>query len=320
MIGNLFRPQAKLARGGLHGGQTRFGQVQRLRIELDAIGITTQLARRLMQGFRRAFQQSERLAQGGVNGGQIGQVAAQGAQTIEHAGLFRLQRFAGALRAGRQIRRMRQTTMFFLQVLPALQREIEPAEFLLHPGQAFTFGVLFAGMALGGLASGGRFTPGAISARSIGGKFGAAAEGIQQTALFGSLEQRVMRMLAMNIDQELAQLFQLLGSRRAAVDEGARAASGFNHAAHQQHIVVAGQIIFPQPVGQAAIGWRGEFGRHLGARGAFAYHAGIGTLAKNQRDGIEQDGLAGAGLASEHGKTGREIQRKLFDQNEIANG
>ena len=137
--------------------------------------------------------------------------------------------------------------MFFLQVLPAWQSKVERSEFLLHPGQALAFGILFTRTALRRLAAGSKIAPGAICARSVNGKLRAAAEGIQQTPLFGGLEQRVMRMLAVNINQKFAGFFQLLGRCRATIDEGARSTGGFNYAAHQHHIVITGEVVFVQP-------------------------------------------------------------------------
>jgi hypothetical protein len=47
-----------------------------------------------------------------------------------------------------------------------------------------------------------------------------------------------------------------------------------------------------------------ELGGDLAARRAFAHHAGVGARAQHQLQRVDQDGLAGAGFAGEHGEAG----------------
>jgi hypothetical protein len=79
--------------------------------------------------------------------------------------------------------------------------------------------------------------------------------GIEQGALGIGPQQRLVGVLAMDIDQPFADFAQLLNGGRRTVDVGARAATGIDDAAQQQ-FVVAVEIIGGQPVahlGQAAI-------------------------------------------------------------------
>jgi hypothetical protein len=57
-----------------------------------------------------------------------------------------------------------------------------------------------------------------------------------------------------------------------------------------------------QPGGRAGRGV--ELGADLGARRAFAHHAGVAAVAQRQLQRVDQDGLARAGLAGQHGEAG----------------
>ena len=48
--------------------------------------------------------------------------------------------------------------------------------------------------------------------------------------------------------------------------------------------------------------------------------AGVAARAERQREGIEQDRLAGAGLAGEHGEPAGEIDVEPVDQDDVADG
>src|ERR1700688_705051 len=63
-----------------------------------------------------------------------------------------------------------------------------------------------------------------------------------------------------------------------------------------------------------------ESGNHLALFGALAHQGGLAARAERQREGIEQDRFAGAGLAGQRGKAGAEIDIQPVDQNDVANG
>ena len=46
--------------------------------------------------------------------------------------------------------------------------------------------------------------------------------------------------------------------------------------------------------------------------------AGVAALAQGQRQRVDEDGLAGAGLAGEHGEAGVEFEFERIDDDEIA--
>ena len=60
--------------------------------------------------------------------------------------------------------------------------------------------------------------------------------------------------------------------------------------------------------------------RHLPFGGTVAHQRDIAARAERERKGIEQDRLAGAGLAGEHRETGGEVDVEPIDQNDVADG
>ena len=60
-----------------------------------------------------------------------------------------------------------------------------------------------------------------------------------------------------------------------------------------------------------------EFRRELGALGAFAHQGGVATAADQELDRVDEDRLAGAGLAGERGEARAELERRSFDDDEV---
>ena len=75
----------------------------------------------------------------------------------------------------------------------------------------------------------------------------AAAEGVEQRALAVALEQQLVLVLAVDVDQQLAQLAQLRGGGRAPVHERARAAGRVHGAAHEAGAVALVEILRREP-------------------------------------------------------------------------
>jgi len=320
VLRDVFGAQAELSGGVLHGGDAHLGVAQGLWVEVDALCVAGEFARGLVQGVGRAFQHAQVFAQGRVDFGQFGEVAARVAQAGQDAVAVVVEQRGGGLGAGQEIGGMRQAAVFFQQGQPAFRGEGQGGQFVDRPGEAFALGFLFAGVGLGILAARAGVLPGAECAGGVGGKLAGAGIGIEQAALFGTFQQGVVGMLAVDIDQVLARRLELLDGGSAAVDEGARAAAGFDHAAQQQHALLPRQIVLVQQGDQFGQAVERELGRHFRALRAFAHHAGLGALAQDQGKGIEQDRLAGAGLAGEHGKSGMEVQVEAIDQDEVSEG
>ena len=63
-----------------------------------------------------------------------------------------------------------------------------------------------------------------------------------------------------------------------------------------------------------------EHGGHLALLGALPHQRLVAAPAQRQGKSIEQDRLAGAGLAGEHGKAFGEIDVEPVDQDDVADG
>ena len=61
-------------------------------------------------------------------------------------------------------------------------------------------------------------------------------------------------------------------------------------------------------------------GNHLTLLGAVAHQGDVAARAKGKGKSIEQDGFAGSGFASQHGKTGAEIDVQPIDKDDVADG
>src|SRR5690606_36429726 len=66
-------------------------------------------------------------------------------------------------------------------------------------------------------------------------------------------------------------------------------------------------------------GIEGEARRHFGARTAVADDAAVRAAAEHEHERIDQNGLTGAGLASEHGQARGGLEIERADDGEIAN-
>jgi hypothetical protein len=108
-----------------------------------------------------------------------------------------------------------------------------------------------------------------------------------------------------------ASLAQLRGTWRAAVDPGAALALRVDHAAQQQRGAAPGvEAGFVQP-GRQQEAARVELGGDVGARRALAHHPGVAAAAQRQLQRVDQDGLARAGLAGQHGEAGAQVHFQL---------
>jgi len=88
--------------------------------------------------------------------------------------------------------------------------------------------------------------PVAIPLVDLAGEGLAIGEQIQQAAVGVALEQRLMLVLAVNVDHQLPQLLELLHGGGLAVDKAPRAAFAGDNAAHQAFAALC-QIVVCQP-------------------------------------------------------------------------
>ena len=140
---------------------------------------------------------------------------------------------------------------------------------------------------------------------------------VEQGELRRGLQQRLMRVLAVHVEQQFAEFAQLRERDRRAVDPRLAAAARIDRPSHQ-HAGLVGAVdrLRLQPGDDIAA--RAKFRTDLGACRAFAHDVGVGAFAERQEQGVDQDRLAGAGLPGQHREAGREVEFERLDDDEVA--
>ena len=117
-------------------------------------------------------------------------------------------------------------------------------------------------------------------------------EAVEQRALLGRREQRLVRVLTVQIDEPAAALGELGDRREPAVDVAARASDGGDDA--REHDLVVAVL---EPAFDA------RFVR------ALAHELRIGAPAAEEVERVDDQRLARAGLAGDHGRAPRRASR-----------
>jgi hypothetical protein len=159
--------------------------------------------------------------------------------------------------------------------------------------------------------------PVAESVRGVARERLAAGMGIEQLALRGGAQQRLVRMLPVDVHEQLARLPELRQRGGVPVDEAAGAPGAVEAAAQDQQPRVAGQVALFQPRQKLGAGVHLELGGELGALAALPDQARVAAPAHQQLDGVDQQGLAGAGFAGEDGEAAGELERGALDDDQV---
>ena len=85
-------------------------------------------------------------------------------------------------------------------------------------------------------------------------------------------------------------------------------------------LAVLVEFVVAQPVASGGIARQVEVGRQLGALAAMADHAAVGAQPGQEAQRIDQQRLAGAGLAGDHGHARTELQFGGADDGEVLEG
>ncbi len=146
------------------------------------------------------------------------------------------------------------------------------------------------------------------------------AETVNERALHLGRRERLMRVLAMQVDEALAGFLQLGERRGSAVDPGATPALAVQRSPQEERTVGRGEIVSVQPLGDLWTVVHVEGGGQLGPVGARPQLAQLETIAQQQRQSVEQDRLACTRLSGQHRETGIELEVECLDNDEIADG
>src|SRR5262249_40349500 len=145
-----------------------------------------------------------------------------------------------------------------------------------------------------------------------------AGEGIEQVQVTARAQEGLRLMLAVDLDQRLA---QLLGHRQGGVrvvEEDPSAAAPDQLAAHDELAVVRVEAVRLEESGDRALLGQGEHRLDRGGVGAGADGLGrLGPLAEEQREGVDRDRLAGARLSGQDVEAGPEGNRDGIEDREV---
>ena len=146
--------------------------------------------------------------------------------------------------------------------------------------------------------------------RACGGQFGVdGGVAVENGAMARGVEQAAVVMLAVQLHQRLRQAPQHLAAGASVVDPAGLAAIGAVDPAQDQLFRDWQPGVFQHRAGGMA-GGQLEHRGDLALRGAAAHQLGAAAPAQHEAQRIQQDRLAGAGLAGQYVETGleREVQ------------
>ena len=129
-----------------------------------------------------------------------------------------------------------------------------------------------------------------------------AGEGVERRAVGRHVQKAVLLHLALDLDQRVAQPAQQRHRHRLVVDEGTAAAVGADQATQRQRVLVVERLLGQHGVGRMVLG-QVERGRHRCLGRAAPHRAELGAGAQGEAERVDQDRLAGAGLAGERAQS-----------------
>ena len=280
----------------LHAGK-RLGQVRGRPVE-GGDGLV-EAARRLG---RRLIEQLARLAQALLG------VAAR---------ILSGERGAGLVQGLDQLLAVHQPGALLRQALGLARLRVEGGQLLHRVAQE---GLLPARLGQGLLclpvARQGRL-PGLPEARGFVRRLAQAAEGVEEGPVTGAVHEAVLLELALDLDQRRPQAAQQADRHRLVVDEGAAAPVGAQVAAQDQAALLQLDAVLVQARAHRMLFGDVEDGGDRGLGCAGAQQAGVGAAAEGETQGVEQDRLAGPGLAGQRAESTVEGEIELVDQDQV---
>ena len=131
------------------------------------------------------------------------------------------------------------------------------------------------------------------------------------------VDERAVVALAVELDEMTAHLAKRLRADRRIVQVGARATVGELHAPQNQTALRL-EVLRPDDGPGGVTGFEIERRRDLALLLAVAHDRTVAPAAERKRERVEQDRLAGAGLAGQHGQSGAELEVQPVDQDDVA--
>ena len=147
------------------------------------------------------------------------------------------------------------------------------------------------------------------------------AVGIEQLALSLRAAERLMRVLPVQIDQSSPMASSWASVAGRAVDVRAASALRIEHAAQQERPVALREIVFDEPGARAAGASSRSNSAAISARSAPSRSWRASKRSpSSERQRVEQQRFAGAGLAGQHGEATVELDLECLDDGEVSDG
>jgi len=318
-VGQFARLYAVLARQGVDGVQALLQHLLAFRIGVEMVDEAIELTDRLFDLDLRAGEQVDRLAQRLrliLEGGQPLQAAGQGGKHV--AGITLATQLHDLAAGAEQLLGVGQVLVFLFELLQFVLAEREILQlFQLIAEQLVACALLVAAVAqpFQGLA---RLPPALRGQLHLARQVLAAAVLVEQAPVGVGLEQRLVLVLAVNVDQQFAQRLEITLRAGCAIDVAARAALGGDHSA-QDAGAFAVHVAFGQPGAGVGDVVQVEAGEDVGLVRTDAHHAAVGPVAEGQAEGIEHDRFARAGFTADHAHAAFQLEVQVFDDGVVVN-
>ena len=143
------------------------------------------------------------------------------------------------------------------------------------------------------------------------------AERVQQQAMLAAVEQALLRELAVHLDQQQSPSWRSRPVLTAMSLTKARLRPSADQRAAQDQLV-GRHVVLRQQLEGRMVARHLELGADRTLLRPGAHERALGTAAQSQAQGVEQDRLAGPGLAGERGEPLSQIELEPLDQHDVA--
>ena len=140
---------------------------------------------------------------------------------------------------------------------------------------------------------------------------------VKEVDVLADAQQREMLALAVDVNQELCDVLQHARRHGAPVDARCAASRPVNLPAQDQRALFRRQPVLAQAAGQLGRIGQGEDALDACAVCAGAHEFGAILAAQQRVNGVDDDGLAGAGFARQHAEIGRQCQVQPVDDGKV---
>ncbi len=320
--GKRLGPDAVLPRDVVDRGLPRFDPRELGRVDVELCEVAAQRARRLVELDSRGLDQRDDLAQRGIVSRAAVQLHRQRRQPARERTvavgdfLFRLARCLD------ERRRIRKARLQLRRRRPFVGGRAERVQFLQSRRERLAQRNVRRIRRRCRVARLDRSAPIAEGVGAGGRERRESAEGVEQLPLRIGAGQRLVGVLTVEIDQHFADRLLLRERCLAAVDPRAALSLRIQHATQQQRVrvVIACETFVREPRRDVVAATDVEHRRELGARSTGSQLPRLEAVAEQESQRVEQDRLAGAGLAGQHREAALKLELERLDDDEISDG